>query len=110
LVAYVVVWFQLWSYRDVASWTILKALLLLSVPIALYLVSHLAGPDLGEDKGRDLRVYYYEQHRLLQGLLAIAVVLSTVAIALLTGRSGGEPFLIRLVVVSLLVAGIVALQ
>ena len=60
LVSYVMVWFQLWSYRHVASWTLLEGLLMLSVPVALYLVSHLAVPELGDGSVHDMRAYYYD--------------------------------------------------
>jgi hypothetical protein len=109
LVAYVVVWFQLWSYRDVPSWTVLEGLLLLSVPVSLYLVSHLAVPELGDDGQHDMRSYYYEHHRLLQGLLAFSVALSTIAAGLILDRWALEPWLIaRLVAFALLLPGIVS--
>ena len=110
LVGYVVVWFQLWSYRQVASWTLLEGLLLLSVPIALYLVSHLAVPELEDGAEHDMRSYYYDHHRLLQGLLALAVVLSTVAAGLILNRwAPGESWLaVRLVALAVLIPGIVS--
>jgi hypothetical protein len=109
LVSYVVVWFQLWSYRAVASWTVLEGLLLLSVPVALYLVSHLAVPELGDGSVHDMRAYYYEHHRLLQGLLALSVVLSSLAGMLLLNRLSMEPWLAaRLAAFVVLVPGIVS--
>jgi len=109
LVSYVMVWFQLWSYRHVASWTLLEGLLMLSVPVSLYLVSHLAVPELGDGSVHDMRAYYYDHHRLLQGLLALAVVLSTVAAILILDRWSPEPWLtVRLVALALLVPGIVS--
>ena len=109
LVSYVMVWFQLWNYRNVASWTLLEGLLLLSVPVALYLVSHLAVPELGDGSVHDMRAYYYDHHRLLQGLLALAVLLSTLAAALILDRWSLEPWLIaRLVALAVLLPGIVS--
>jgi len=110
LVSYVIVWFQLWSYRNVASWTLLEGLLLLTVPIALYLVSHLAVPELEDGTEHDMRSYYYEHHRLWQGLLALAVILSTVAAGLILDRwTPGESWLlVRLVALAALVPGIVS--
>ncbi len=108
-VAYVVVWFQLWSYRDVTSWTVVEGLLLLSVPVSLYLVSHLAVPELEDGAQHDMRAYYYEHHRLLQGLLALSVALSTVAAGLILDRWSTEPWLtVRLVALALLLPGIVS--
>ena len=109
LVAYVIVWFQLWSYRHVAQWTVVEALLMLSVPVALYLVSHLSVPELGDGAQHDMRVYYYEHHRLLQGLLALAVVLSTVAAGLILDRWTAEAWLgMRAVAFAILLPGIVS--
>jgi MFS family permease len=109
LVAYVVVWFQLWSYRDVASWTVVEGLLLLSVPVSLYLVSHLAVPELEDGAQHDMRTYYYEHHRLLQGLLALSVALSTLAAGLILDRWSAEPWLmVRLIALALLAPGIVS--
>jgi hypothetical protein len=109
LLSYVSVWFQLWSYRDVASWTIGETLLLLSVPVVLYLVSHLAVPELEIGAAHDMRQYYYEHCGLLQSLLALAVVLSTLGAGLILERWASESWLgFRLVILAILVAGIVS--
>ncbi|MCI0433799.1 MAG: hypothetical protein L0271_09115 [Gemmatimonadetes bacterium] len=109
LVGYVVVWFQLWSYRDVPSWTVIEGLLLLSVPVALYLVSHLSVPELDDDAQHDMRAYYYDHHRLLQGLLALSVLLSTLAAGLILNRWALETWLtVRLVALGVLLPGIVS--
>ena len=50
-VAYVVTWFSLWRYEEHAPWTVLQALLLLCLPILLYLISHLAVPELEDGRG-----------------------------------------------------------
>ena len=52
----------------------LEALLLLSVPILLYLISHLAVPDLEDDRVHDMREYYFRQARWSQGLMLGVVV------------------------------------
>lgn len=69
-------WFTLWAYRDLPSWTVGQLLLLLSVPILLYLASHVSVPEIEEysSKRHDMRVYYYERHRPLLGLLALSVL------------------------------------
>ena len=109
LVAYVVVWFQLWSYRTETSWTVLEGLLLLSVPVTLYLVSHLAVPELEDGAQHDMRIYYYEHHRLLQGLFAVSIALSTVAGGLiLDGWSAERWLIVRLIALALIVPGIVS--
>ena len=80
-------WFTLWDYRDLASWTVGQFLLLLSVPTLLYLVSHVAVPEIGEGADRyDMRRYYYDRHRLILGLLAISVVFTLANEYHLAGR------------------------
>lgn len=107
LMAYVIVWFQLWSYRDVVTWRIGEVMLMLAVPMVLYLVSHLAVPELEDAASHDMRAYYYEHHRLLQGLLALAVVLSTLGAGLILDRWAAESWLgFRLAVLAILLPGI----
>jgi hypothetical protein len=109
VVAHVVSWFQLWSYRGVASWSVLEGLLLLSIPVSLYLVSHLAVPELGDAARHDMRAYYYDNHRLIQGLLALSVLLSTLASGLILDRWAIEPWLVaRLTALAVLLPGIVS--
>jgi uncharacterized membrane protein len=56
-----------------------------------------------------MRAYYYEHHRLLQGLLALSVVLSSLAGMLLLNRLSMEPWLAaRLAAFVVLVPGIVS--
>ncbi len=71
-------WFMLWSYRDQPSWSVAQLLLLLSVPILLYLASHVSVPEIPEhsDERFDMRFYYYRRHRILFGLLATSTMLS----------------------------------
>jgi len=58
-VAHVVSWFALWRFVDHSPWTVMQALLLLAVPILLYLISHLAVPELDDHRVHDLREHYY---------------------------------------------------
>ena len=85
-VAYVVTWFSLWRYEEHAPWTVLQALLLLCVPILLYLISHLAVPELENDREHDMRVYYYRHARWIQGLLLAALVMGVLAQLVVEGR------------------------
>jgi hypothetical protein len=78
-VGHVVSWFTLWKFHDHAPWTILPALLLLLVPILLYLISHLAVPELEDGVVHDMRVYYFRHARWIQGLLLGVVVAGAVA-------------------------------
>ena len=85
-VAHVVSWFVLWRFSQHSPWTILEALLLLGVPILLYLVSHLAVPELDDDRKHDLRTYYYRHARWIQGLMLAALVDGAFAQFLIEGR------------------------
>ena len=73
-VAHVVSWFAIWRFRSHAPWTVLEALLLLAAPILLYLISHLAVPDLEDDRIHDMRDYYFRHARWTQGLLLGVVI------------------------------------
>jgi hypothetical protein len=72
--AHVVSWLALWRFTKHDRWTVLQVLLLLSMPILLYLVSHLAVPDLEDERTHDLREYYYRHstwmHALMLGVIA----------------------------------------
>jgi len=72
-VVHVVTWYALWRFRSHAPWTLLQVLLLLLMPILLYLVSHLAVPELSDETTRDMRAYYYRHstwmHALMLGVI-----------------------------------------
>ena len=78
-VAHVVSWFMLWRFSQHAPWTIVQALLLLGVPILLYLVSHLAVPELGDGLEHDMRTYYYRHARWIQALMLAALAIGVLA-------------------------------
>jgi hypothetical protein len=78
-VGHVVSWFALWRYAGHQPWTILQALLLLCVPILLYLISHLAVPELEDDRVHDMREYYFRHARWTQGLLLGVLVAGALA-------------------------------
>ena len=78
-VGHVVSWFALWRYAQHSPWTILQALLLLCVPILLYLISHLAVPELEDDRVHDMREYYFRHARWTQGLLLGVLVAGALA-------------------------------
>ena len=85
-VAHVVSWFGVWRYAQHAPWTVLQALLLLSVPILLYLISHLAVPELEDDRVHDMRQYYFRHARWTQGLLLAGIVASVLAHPVIEGH------------------------
>lgn len=85
-VGHVVSWFALWRYADHAPWTILQALLLLSVPTFLYLISHLAVPELDDDRPHDMRDYYFRHARWTQGLLLAVLVAGALAHYVIEGQ------------------------
>jgi hypothetical protein len=86
--AHVNSWFTLWAYRDQPSWTVGQLLLLVSVPILLYLASHVSVPEIPEgSSGRyDMRAYFYERHAILLGLLALSIVFNLGCEYLLLGQ------------------------
>jgi hypothetical protein len=110
-VGHVVSWFTIWRFRDHAPWTVLEALLLLSGPILLYLISHLAVPDLEDDRIHDLRDYYFRHARWTQGLLlgvVVAGALSHIVIENKFDLSGGRG--VRVSLVLILLPGIISLN
>ena len=105
-VGHVVSWFGLWQYSAHQPWTVLQALLLLSVPILLYLISHLAVPELEDEKVHDMREYYFEQARWLQGLLLAVLVAAALVHLVITGRADfSEGRGVRAVMAIILVPG-----
>jgi len=110
-VAHVISWFSIWSFRDHAGWTVLEALLLLAAPILLYLISHLAVPDLEDDRIHDMREYYFRQARWSQGLmLGVVVAGALIHIVIedafaLTGVRGA-----RLAIAAILLPGLLTLN
>ena len=108
-IGHVVSWFALWRYAGHAPWTILQALLLLCVPILLYLISHLAVPELDDDRVHDMREYYFRHARWTQGLLLAVLVAGALAHLVIEGRfdlSGARG--VRAAMAAILVPGIVS--
>lgn len=69
-------WFTLWAYRDQPSWTVGQLLMLVSVPILLYLASHVSVPEIrvGSTEHFDMRDYFYRRHTILLALVALSIV------------------------------------
>jgi hypothetical protein len=110
-VSHVVSWFGLWGYAQNPSWTILQALLLLCIPMLLYLVSHLAVPELEDGRVHDLREYYFRHARWMQGLLFTVLVAGALAHYVIAGQfdfSGGRG--IRGAMAAILLPGIISLR
>jgi hypothetical protein len=110
-VSHVVSWFALWRYAQHQTWTMLEALLLLCVPILLYLISHLAVPELEDGRVHDMREYYFRHARWTQGLLLGVLVAGALAHYViegsldLTGARG-----VRAAMAAILVPGIISLH
>lgn len=110
-VGHVISWFALWSFVGHAHWTILQALLLLCVPILLYLISHLAVPELEGGVSHDMRAYYYRHARWIQGLTLGVVLAGALVHIVVEGRvdvSGARA--VRLATAAILVPGIFTLN
>ncbi len=74
--AHVNSWFTLWAYRDQPGWTVGQLLLLVSVPILLYLASHVSVPEISENSTEtyNMRDYFYRRHAILIGLVTLSIV------------------------------------
>jgi hypothetical protein len=110
-VSHVVSWFGLWGYTQNQSWTILQALLLLCIPVLLYLISHLAVPELDDDRAHDMREYYFRHARWMQGLLLTVIVAGAFAHYVIAGQfdfSGGRGM--RGAMAAILIPGIISLR
>jgi hypothetical protein len=108
-VSHVVSWFALWRYGQAETWSILQALLLLSVPMLLYLISHLAVPELEDERHQDMREYYFTHAHWMQGLLLAVIVAGALAHYFIEGRfdfSGGRG--VRAILVLVLIPGIIS--
>jgi hypothetical protein len=108
-VSHVVSWFALWRYGQHQTWSILQALLLLCVPILLYLISHLAVPELEDGRSHDMREYYFAHARWMQGLLLAVIVAGALAHYVIEGQfdvSGGRG--VRTIMAAILIPGIVS--
>jgi hypothetical protein len=107
--AHVNSWFTLWAYRDLPSWTVGQLLLLISVPILLYLASHVSVPEIAEESviRHDMRAYFYRRHRILLGLVALSIVFNLCSeYLLLESRVFTAGNWLRLAILALLLAGV----
>ena len=84
--AQIVSWFSLWQFAGHAPWTVADALFLLIIPLVLYLVSHLAVPELEDGLVHDLREYYYRHARWAHGLMLAVICISLVGETFILGR------------------------
>jgi hypothetical protein len=82
----IVSWFSLWQFAGHAPWTVADALFLLTIPLVLYLVGHLAVPELDDGLVHDLREYYYRHARWGHGLMLAVIVISLVGEAFILGH------------------------
>ena len=110
-VTHVTSWFFLWKYHEIPEWRVYESLLLLSVPVLLYLASHLAVPEIKEyeDERYDLRDYYFgrARYRWIQGLVGSAILVTLLIDALLLEQGTSlQAASHRLVVLAVLLPGI----
>jgi hypothetical protein len=106
-VVHVVTWFALWRFHDHSPWTVWQALLLLAMPILLYLVSHLAVPELEDDAVHDMRQYYFRQCGWIQGLMLGVIASGTAAqIGIEGGPDASGPGVLRVAAALVLLPGV----
>jgi hypothetical protein len=84
--AQIVSWFSLWQFAGHSPWTVADALFLLVIPLVLYLVGHLAVPELEDGLVHDLREYYYRHARWGHGLMLAVIVISLIGETFILGH------------------------
>jgi glucose-6-phosphate-specific signal transduction histidine kinase len=108
-VGQVVSWFSLWQFSGHSPWTVAETLALLSVPLLLYLVSHLVVPELDDGLAHDLREYYYRHARWTHGLLLTIAVISLAGEAFILGHFDlTPPRMLRLTFAAVLLPGVLS--
>lgn len=78
LAAHVVTIFALIRFSGHSHWTVFNAMLALTMPLLLYLVSDLIVPTIGDEEQVDLRAYFYANRRWFCSLM---IMLTLVAMA-----------------------------
>lgn len=105
--AQVVSWFSLWQFAGHLPWTVADTLFLLAIPLLLYLVGHLAVPELEDALLHDMRDYYYRHARWTHGLMLIVVVISLAGEAFIQGHfEPTPPRILRLALGAVLLPGV----
>jgi hypothetical protein len=72
------VWWVAFDRRSSMQWNFFSFLLYLLIPIALFLLSYLVLPDLGDEDRPDLRANFEDNRRWFFGLLAALPAISLV--------------------------------
>lgn len=85
MAAHVVTIFALIRFSSHAHWTVFNAMLALSMPLLLYLVSDLIVPRMSGEGPVDLRAYFYDNRRWLYSLM-IALTLLAMAVQIAVER------------------------
>lgn len=82
MAAHVVTIFALIRFSGHAHWTVFNAMLALSMPLLLYLVSDLVVPAIGGEGQVDLRAYFFANRRWFCSLMmALTVIAMAVQVA-----------------------------
>ena len=76
MAAHVVTIFALMRFSSHAHWTVFNAMMALSMPLLLYLVSDLIVPSISGEGKVDLRAYFYDNRRWFYGLMIALTVIS----------------------------------
>jgi hypothetical protein len=106
-VGQVIAWFSLWQFADHAPWTVADTLILLSIPLLLYLVSHLIVPELDDGLVHDMRESYYRHARWIHGLLFAVALISLCGEAYILGHLElTPPRLLRIGFAAVLLPGV----
>lgn len=85
LLVHIQIWWSMFELRGLTGWTFLDFVAVLSLPIALYLMSALVLPDFGDTIPDDLRAHYFDNCRWYYGLGVLLVILTFVRELILDG-------------------------
>ena len=103
LLAHLDLWLQLWTYRSVTEWSILKILLLLAWAGALFMMTTLLQPPRPEDGERlDLRAFHLRQRQGYVIAFAAGLLISIVADITTDPTYTAEDIVLQLVAVPVL--------
>jgi len=76
------IWWEAWALRSHAVWTFGQLLVLLTNPVLLYVLAHLAFPLSSDDSLRD---HYFARHRVVFSVVAGSAVASALGPAIAFG-------------------------
>lgn len=74
-IAFLQLWWEMWSLQSQETWSFPTLLLMLGGPVGLYIIAHLMFPDVIE--GTDFKAIYFKDSQVIYTLSACVVILAT---------------------------------